>query len=75
LPNQAGVDARAVAAAKLPGGQGRRVVIARTSVNKPRLSILDEDGAAPEPESEDAIRRTKQDIEGQLTILAIVHHG
>jgi ATP-binding cassette subfamily C protein len=59
---------------KLSGGQRQRVAIARALVNKPRLLILDEATSALDHESEDAIRRTLENLTGQLTILAISHN-
>ena len=59
---------------KLSGGQRQRVAIARALVNKPRLLILDEATSALDHESEDAIRRTLEDLSGRLSILAISHN-
>lgn len=59
---------------KLSGGQRQRVAIARALVNKPRLLILDEATSALDHESEDAIRRTLENLTGQLSILAISHN-
>jgi ATP-binding cassette subfamily C protein len=59
---------------KLSGGQRQRVAIARALVNKPRLLILDEATSALDHESEDAIRRTLENLTGRLSILAISHN-
>jgi len=59
---------------KLSGGQRQRVAIARALVKKPRLLILDEATSALDHESEDAIRRTLENLTGQLSILAISHN-
>ena len=59
---------------KLSGGQRQRVAIARALVNKPRLLILDEATSALDHESEDAIRRTLEDLSGRVSILAISHN-
>ncbi|MGB5442331.1 MAG: ABC transporter ATP-binding protein, partial [Gammaproteobacteria bacterium] len=59
---------------KLSGGQRQRVAIARALINKPRLLILDEATSALDHESEDAIRRTLENLTGRLSILAISHN-
>jgi len=59
---------------RLSGGQRQRVAIARALVNKPRLLILDEATSALDHESEDAIRRTLENLTGQISILAISHN-
>ena len=59
---------------RLSGGQRQRVAIARALVNRPRLLILDEATSALDHESEDAIRRTLENLTGQISILAISHN-
>jgi len=58
---------------KLSGGQRQRIMIARALVHRPKLLILDEATSALDPASEAAIRKTLQQLRGELTILAISH--
>lgn len=58
---------------RLSGGQRQRIMIARALAHKPQLLILDEATSALDPASEAAIRRTLENLRGELTILAISH--
>ncbi len=57
----------------LSGGQRQRVAIARELYKDPALLLLDEATSALDPESEDAIRRSLEDIRGRTTIVLIAH--
>jgi ATP-binding cassette subfamily C protein len=58
---------------RLSGGQRQRIMIARALVHRPGLLILDEATSALDPASEAAIRKTIENLRGELTILAISH--
>ena len=58
---------------RLSGGQRQRIMIARALVHRPKLLILDEATSALDPASEAAIRKTIENLRGELTILAISH--
>lgn len=58
---------------KLSGGQRQRISIARALVHKPQLLILDEATSGLDPKSEAAVCDTLQQLQGELTILAISH--
>jgi ATP-binding cassette subfamily C protein len=48
-------------------------MIARALAHRPRLLILDEATSALDPASEAEIRKTLEQLRGELTILAISH--
>jgi len=58
---------------RLSGGQRQRIMIARALVHRPKLLILDEATSALDSASEAAIRKTIENLRGELTILAISH--
>ena len=59
--------------AKLSGGQRQRLSLARALVNKPKLLLLDEVTSALDEATEAEICANIQELEGQLTIIAITH--
>jgi ATP-binding cassette subfamily C protein len=58
--------------ARLSGGQRQRIALARALVGRPRLMVLDEVTSALDPESEIAILRRIQALEG-AAVFAITH--
>ena len=61
------------AGAKLSGGQGQRLAIARALVRQPRLLVLDEATANLDPAVEREILHRLRDLPGGVTILAVSH--
>ncbi len=59
--------------AKLSGGQRQRIGIARALYSKPDVLILDEATTALDPETEQKICKTLQEISKDITIIAISH--
>ena len=59
--------------AKLSGGQRQRLSLARALVNKPQLLLLDEVTSALDEVTEAEICKNIQELQGQLTIIAITH--
>jgi ABC-type multidrug transport system fused ATPase/permease subunit len=59
--------------ARLSGGQRQRVAIARALYRSPEILILDEATSALDAASENAIRRTVEQLAGTLTVIVIAH--
>lgn len=60
---------------RISGGQRQRVALARALVHKPDLLLLDEATTALDPATERAICDTLLNLRGEITIVAIAHHG
>ena len=60
---------------RLSGGQRQRVALARALVRRPQLLVLDEATTALDPATERGICETLRALRGQVTIVAICHHG
>jgi ATP-binding cassette subfamily C protein len=58
---------------KLSGGQRQRISIARALVTEPEVLILDEVTSALDPQTEAAIVKNIQALQGKYTIIAITH--
>lgn len=59
--------------ARLSGGQGQRIMIARALVHKPHLLILDEATTALDPATEAAICEELRALRGEVTIVSVSH--
>lgn len=57
----------------LSGGQRQRISIAREFYKRPQLLILDEATSALDSKSEDMVRKSIDNMKGQLTVLMIAH--
>jgi ATP-binding cassette subfamily C protein len=58
---------------KLSGGQRQRISIARALATEPEVLILDEVTSALDPQTEAAIVKNIQALQGKYTIIAITH--
>ncbi len=58
---------------KLSGGQRQRISIARALATEPEVLILDEVTSALDPQTEAAIVKNIQTLQGKYTIIAITH--
>jgi ATP-binding cassette subfamily C protein len=59
----------------ISGGQRQRIALARALVHRPKLLILDEATTALDPATERNICATLRALRGEMTMLAICHHG
>jgi ATP-binding cassette subfamily C protein len=59
----------------ISGGQRQRIALARALVHRPELLILDEATTALDPATEASICETLSGLRGEVTMLAICHHG
>ena len=60
---------------RLSGGQRQRISIARALVGRPSVLILDEATTALDPETEEGICETLQELREKVTIIAISHQA
>lgn len=60
---------------RISGGQRQRIALARALVHKPELLLLDEATTALDPATERSICDTLVALRGNITIVAIAHHG
>jgi ATP-binding cassette subfamily C protein len=60
---------------RISGGQRQRIALARALVHNPELLLLDEATTALDPATERAICDTLLNLRGEITIVAIAHHG
>ncbi len=60
---------------RLSGGQRQRLALARALIRKPTLLVLDEATTALDPATERSICETLRALRGNMTLIAICHHG
>ena len=58
---------------RLSGGQQQRIAIARAILKAPPILLLDEATSALDAQSEERIRESLKDMQGERTILVIAH--
>ncbi len=57
----------------LSGGQKQRIVLSRIMARNPKIIVFDEATSALDNESEAMIKKTIEDLKGDVTIIAIAH--
>lgn len=59
--------------ANLSGGQRQRLCLARELYRRPKILLLDEVTSALDPDSEKMIKRTLEQLNGEITVILITH--
>ncbi len=57
----------------ISGGQRQRIALARALARKPELLVLDEATSSLDSESEDAIKKSVENLRGKTSVLIIAH--